>query len=44
MLGELSLKAEFSTQRLRIPVSADYLSLQGVDRLDGTLKVLEKLL
>ena len=42
MLGVLSLNAEFAAQRLLIPVSADYLSLQGVNRLDTALRVLEK--
>ena len=42
MLGVLSLNAVFAAQRLLIPVSADYLSLQGVNRLDAALKVLEK--
>ena len=42
MLGVLSLNAVFASQRLLIPVSADYLSLQGVNRLDAALKVLEK--
>ncbi|OIQ80752.1 chromosome-partitioning ATPase Soj [mine drainage metagenome] len=42
MLGVLSLNAVFAAQRLLIPVSADYLSLQGVNRLDAALRVLEK--
>lgn len=42
MLGVLSLNAVFASQRLLIPVSADYLSMQGVNRLDAALKVLEK--
>lgn len=42
MLGVLSLNAVFAAQRLLIPVSADYLSLQGVNRLDTALRVLEK--
>jgi chromosome partitioning protein len=42
MLGVLSLNAVFASNRLLIPVSADYLSLQGVNRLDAALKVLEK--
>ena len=42
MLGVLSLNAVFAAQRLLIPVSADYLSMQGVNRLDAALKVLEK--
>lgn len=42
MLGVLSLNAVFAARRLLIPVSADYLSLQGVNRLDAALSVLEK--
>ncbi len=42
MLGVLSLNAVFAAQRLLIPVSADYLSMQGVNRLDAALRVLEK--
>lgn len=42
MLGVLSLNAVFAAQRLLIPVSADYLSMQGVNRLDAALKVLER--
>ena len=42
MLGVLSLNAVFASNRLLIPVSADYLSMQGVNRLDAALKVLEK--
>lgn len=42
MLGVLSLNAVFAAQRLLIPVSADFLSLQGVNRLDAALRVLEK--
>lgn len=42
MLGVLSLNAVFASQRLLIPVSADYLSMQGVNRLDAALRVLEK--
>jgi len=38
----LSLNAVFASNRLLIPVSADYLSMQGVNRLDAALKVLEK--
>lgn len=42
MLGVLSLNAIFAADRVLIPVSADYLSMQGVERLDAALKVLEK--
>ncbi len=44
MLGVLSLNAIFAADRVLIPVSADYLSMQGVERLDGALTVLEKAL
>lgn len=44
MLGVLSLNAIFAADRVLIPVSADYLSMQGVERLDAALKVLEKAL
>lgn len=42
MLGVLSLNAIFAADSVLIPVSADYLSMQGVERLDAALKVLEK--
>jgi chromosome partitioning protein len=42
MLGVLSLNAIFAADRVLIPVSADYLSMQGVERLDAALNVLEK--
>lgn len=42
MLGVLSLNAIFAADRVLIPVSADYLSMQGVERLDAALSVLEK--
>lgn len=42
MLGVLTLNALLATDRVLIPVSADYLSLQGVHRLDSALNVLEK--
>lgn len=44
MLGVLSLNAIFAADRVLIPVSADYLSMQGVERLDAALNVLEKAL
>lgn len=44
MLGVLSLNAIFAADRVLIPVSADYLSMQGVERLDAALTVLEKAL
>jgi chromosome partitioning protein len=41
MLGVLTLSALIAADRVLIPVSADYLSLQGVGRLDRALNVLE---
>ena len=41
MLSVLTLNALIAADRVLIPVSADYLSLQGVDRLDRALNVLE---
>jgi chromosome partitioning protein len=41
MLGVLTLNALIAADRVLIPVSADYLSLQGVERLDRALGVLE---
>jgi chromosome partitioning protein len=42
MLGVLSLNAIFAADRVLIPVSADYLSMQGVARLDAALNILER--
>lgn len=42
MLSVLTLNALIAADRVLIPVSADYLSLQGVHRLDSALNVLEK--
>jgi chromosome partitioning protein len=42
MLGVLTLNALLACDRVLIPVSADFLSLQGVYRLDSALNVLEK--
>src|SRR5487761_2709084 len=42
MLGVLTLNALLASDRVLIPVSADYFSLQGVHRLDSALGVLEK--
>jgi chromosome partitioning protein len=42
MLGVLTLNALLATDRVLIPVSADFLSLQGVYRLDSALNVLQK--
>jgi chromosome partitioning protein len=40
-LGVLSLNAVFAADRVLIPVTADYLSIQGLNRLDLALNVLE---
>jgi chromosome partitioning protein len=40
-LGVLSLNALVAADRLLLPVSADYLSLEGASRLSGALDVLE---
>src|ERR1035437_8619580 len=42
MLGVLTLNALLAADRVLIPVSADYLSQQGVHRLDAALNILEK--
>ncbi|MBI3903935.1 MAG: ParA family protein [Nitrosomonadales bacterium] len=42
MLGVLTLNALLASDRVLIPVSADFLSLQGVYRLDTALNVLEQ--
>ncbi|UCD67899.1 MAG: ParA family protein [Betaproteobacteria bacterium] len=44
MLGVLSLSAIFASDRVLIPVSADYLALQGVVAVEKTLKALEHVL
>lgn len=41
MLGVLSLNAILAADRVLVPVSADFLSLQGVHRLDLALRALE---
>lgn len=41
MLGVLTLNALLAADRVLIPVSADFLSLQGVHRLDSALNALE---
>lgn len=41
MLGVLTLNALLAADRVLIPVSADFLSLQGVYRLESALNVLE---
>ena len=42
MFGVLTLNALLAADRVLIPVAADFLSLQGVSRLDAALNVLEK--
>jgi chromosome partitioning protein len=42
MMGVLTLNALLASDKVLIPVSADFLSLQGVHRLDSALNVLEK--
>jgi chromosome partitioning protein len=42
MLGVLTLNALLAADKVLIPVSADFLSQQGVHRLDSALNVLEK--
>jgi chromosome partitioning protein len=42
MLGVLTLNALLAADRVLIPVSADFLSQQGVHRLEAALNVLEK--
>ncbi len=44
MLGILSLNAIFAAEKVLIPVSADYLSIQGAQQLENTLKALEHVL
>ncbi len=41
MMGVLTLNALLAADRVLIPVSADFLSMQGVHRLDSALNVLE---
>lgn len=41
MLGVLSLNAVIACDRVLVPVSADFLSMQGVQKLDIALKALE---
>ncbi|MBI5429228.1 MAG: ParA family protein [Nitrosomonadales bacterium] len=41
MLGVLTLNALLAADRVLIPVAADFLSLQGVHRIDSALTVLE---
>lgn len=42
MLGVLTLNALMAADKVLIPVSADYLSLQGVHRINAALDVLER--
>jgi chromosome partitioning protein len=42
MLGVLTLNALMAADRVLIPLSADYLSLQGVHRITTALDVLER--
>src|SRR5262245_1324410 len=44
MLGVLSLSAIFASDRVLIPVSADYLAVQGVHQVEKTFKALEHVL
>lgn len=41
-LGVLTLNAVLASDRILMPVSPDFLSLQGLERLEGAFKVLEK--
>lgn len=41
MLGVMSLNAIIACDRVLVPVSADFLSMQGVNKLDMALKALE---
>jgi len=44
MLGVLSLSAIFASDRVLVPVSADYLAVQGVKQVDKTFRALEHVL
>ena len=44
LLGVLSLSAIFASDRVLIPVSADYLAMNGVLQVERTLKALEQVL
>lgn len=44
LLGVLSLNAIFASDRVLIPVSADYLAVKGVMQVEKTLKALEHVL
>ncbi len=44
MLGVLSLSAIFASDRVLVPVSADYLAVQGVKQVEKTFRALEHVL
>lgn len=44
VLGVLSLNAVLAADRVLVPVSADFLSMQGANKLDGALHALESLI
>jgi chromosome partitioning protein len=44
MLGVLSLSAIFASDRVLVPVSADYLAVQGVTQVEKTFRALEHVL
>jgi chromosome partitioning protein len=44
LLGVLSLNAIFASDRVLVPVSADYLAVKGVMQVEKTLKALEQVL
>jgi chromosome partitioning protein len=44
MLGVLSLSGIFASERVLIPISADYLALRGALALDNTLRALQHVL
>ena len=44
MLGVLSLNAIFASDRVLVPVSADYLALKGAAQVERTLRALEQVL
>ena len=44
MLGVLSLNAIFASDRVLVPISADYLALKGLMQVEKTLKALEHVL
>ena len=44
MLGVLALNSIFAADRVLIPISADYLAVQGAEQMDRTLRALERVL